>query len=148
MSVACSVCLVRTRSASLVQRHYRRPASQGRRQWEVSAITVCLRLCRDLSSLSSGVKNDSVRDSTSLIPQLRDLSKDCQLLALGFSDGLHYAISVISETFPMFGPFETKLVRDQRVSQDVFPPHKLLLESVLIGLNGFGWWNQGLKSLP
>lgn len=55
---------------------------------------------------------------------------------------------VSSLDFPMFGPFETKLVRDQRVSQDVFPPHKLLLESVLIGLNGFGWWNQGLKSLP
>jgi hypothetical protein len=70
-----------------------------------------------------------MRESTSLIPQSRDLSKDCQLLASGFSDGSHCGISVISETFPAFGPCGAKLVCGQWVSQDFFAPHELLVGS-------------------
>lgn len=64
-----------------------------------------------------------MRDSTSLILQSRDLNKDGQLLALGFSDGLHCrGISVISKTFLMFGPSGTKLVFGHWVSQDFYFP--------------------------
>lgn len=48
----------------------------------------------------------------------------------------------------MFGPSGTKLVCVHWVSQDLFPPHGRLVDSVLTGPDGCVWWDQGLNPCP